>query len=88
MSQKVVREGRIVIWEGGSLWAFDVRSDANLRPNNMHEHHAFQLTFGAGGYANIRTPSGLLHGPVILIAPDAPPLIEPAGRMVLVFGEP
>ena len=54
----------------------------------MHEHHAFQLTFGAGGYANIRTPSGLLHGPVILIAPDAPHLIEPEGRIVLVFVEP
>lgn len=88
MVAKVTRDGRIVVWEGASLWAFDVLPASTVRPNRMHAHHAFQLTFSAGGTVGIRTAEGLTPGPVILIAPDVPHAIEPEGRIAILFVEP
>jgi AraC-like DNA-binding protein len=87
MAVKVTRDGRIVLWEGASLWSFDV-VPTGTRTNRMHAHHAFQLTFSAGGSANIRGDRGLVHGPAILIAPDIPHAIEPEGRIALLFVDP
>ncbi|TFL16559.1 AraC family transcriptional regulator [Jannaschia formosa] len=88
MATKVTRDGRIVLWEGASLWTFDVLPQGEQRVNRMHTHHAFQLTLSAGGIANIRTPDSLIEGPVILIGPDVPHAIEPEGRIALLFVEP
>lgn len=88
MATKATRDGRIVLWEGASLWAFDVLPQGDQRVNRMHTHHAFQLTLSAGGVANIRTPDDLIEGPVILIGPDVPHAIEPEGRIALLFVEP
>jgi AraC family transcriptional regulator len=85
---KVTSDGCIVLWEGASLWAFDVLPREESRSNRMHAHHAFQLTMAAGGIANIRTSEGLVEGPIILIAPDVPHAIEPEGRIALLFVEP
>lgn len=85
---KVISEGRIVLWEGASLWAFNVSPQSDTPPNKMHSHHAFQLTLSAGGTANIRTADALFEDPVILIAPDVPHAIEPQGRIALLFADP
>lgn len=42
----------------------------------------------SGEKGSIRTPDGLVDGPLILIAPDAPHSIEPLGRIALLFVEP
>jgi AraC-like DNA-binding protein len=88
MAAKVTSDGRIVLWQGASLWAFDVLPQPVPRPNRMHSHHAFQLTLAAGGIANIRTEDRLHEGPVVLVAPDHPHSIEPEGRIALLFVEP
>lgn len=88
MVSKVTKDGRIVLWEGGSLWAFDVLADHEGRSNRMHAHHAVQLTLSAGGDVGIRTADGLIPGPVILTAPDVPHAIEPRGRIALIFVDP
>lgn len=88
MVAKVTKDGRIVLWEGGSLWAFDVLADRERRSNRMHAHHAVQLTLSAGGEVGIRTVDGLVPGPVILTAPDVPHAIEPLGRIALIFVDP
>ena len=88
MTKKVTKDGRIVLWQGGSLWAFDVLPQEVTRPNRMHAHHAFQLTLAAGGSADIHTDGGLLKGPVVLVTPDLPHAIEPEGRIALLFVEP
>lgn len=88
MARKVTRDGRIVLWEGASLWTFDVLPQRDRRATRMHAHHAFQLTLAAGGTANIRIKEGLVEGPAILIAPDNPHAIEPEGRIALLFVEP
>lgn len=88
MVAKVTKDGRIILWEGASLWAFDVLPGNRPASNRMHSHHAFQLTLAAGGGVGIRTDQGLVPGPVILIAPDVPHAIEAEGRIALLFVDP
>ncbi len=88
MTRKVSSDDRIVLWQGASLWSFDIPPQVGGRTNRMHSHHAFQLTLAAGGIANIRTEDALYEEPVVLIAPDHPHAIEPEGRVTLVFVEP
>jgi AraC family transcriptional regulator len=88
MASKVISEGRIVVWQGASLWVFDVLAERDSRENRMHAHHAFQVTMAAGGTANIRTGESLIEGPLILIAPNVPHAIEPVGRIAILFIEP
>ena len=47
-------QGRIVLWEGGALWVFDVlaRPDARKRTDN-HAHHAIQITLALDGKFNL-----------------------------------
>jgi AraC-like DNA-binding protein len=86
---RVVVRGRIVLWEGGGLWAFDVPSAGDIRPTTrLHAHHAIQITLSAGGCFAIRTESGRTDGPVVLIGSDVPHAFEPEGRIALLFVEP
>lgn len=90
MARKISSDDRIVLWQGASLWVFDLLPQPELepRPQRLHSHHAFQLTLAAGGTADIRTEDGLFEGPVVLTAPDHPHAIEPEGRIALLFVEP
>jgi AraC-like DNA-binding protein len=88
MTKKLSSDDRIVLWQGASLWVFDILPPEGPRRNLLHAHHVFQLTLAAGGIANIRTENGLFEGPVVLIAPDHPHSIEPEGRVALLFVEP
>lgn len=88
MARKISIDDRIVLWQGASLWVFDIPAQRGPRTNQMHSHHAFQLTLATGGIANIRTEEALFEGPVVLVAPDHPHSIEPEGRVTLLFVEP
>jgi AraC-like DNA-binding protein len=88
MTRKVSSDDRIVLWQGASLWVFDILPDQVPSRNRMHSHHAYQLTLAAGGRADIVTEDGLFPGPVVLIAPDHPHQIAPLGRVALLFVEP
>ena len=88
MARKISADDRIVIWQGASLWVFDIPPGQSPSRNRMHAHHVFQLTLAAGGTANIWTEGGVCEGPVVLIAPDHPHAIEPEGRVALLFVEP
>jgi AraC-like DNA-binding protein len=86
---RVVVRGRIVLWEGGGLWAFDVPSAGVSRPTTrLHAHHAIQITLSAGGHFAIRTEHGRTDGPVVLVGSDVPHAFEPEGRIALLFFEP
>jgi AraC family transcriptional regulator len=84
---KHVGRGRIVLWEGASLWAFDV-PQADRRSTDFHAHHAIQMTFSVGGRFGFRIGSEVVHGPAVLIAPDVPHAYEPQGRNAMIFIEP
>jgi AraC-like DNA-binding protein len=86
---RVVARGRIVLWEGGGLWAFDVPTSGDSRPTTrLHAHHAIQITLSAGGRFAIRTEDGRTDGPVVLVGSDVPHAFEPEGRIALLFVEP
>ncbi|MBF9232442.1 helix-turn-helix domain-containing protein [Microvirga alba] len=81
--------GRIVLWEGASLWTFDVPPSRGEGPTSgLHAHHAIQLTLSAGGRFAIRTKDGRTEGPAVFVAPDVPHEFEPEGKIALVFVEP
>ena len=88
MARKISSDDRIVLWQGASLWVFDIQPLRGPRTSRLHAHHAFQLTLATGGTANIRTEDGIFEGPVVLVAPDHPHAIEPEGRVTLLFVEP
>jgi AraC-like DNA-binding protein len=86
---KVARDGRIVLWDGGSFWAFDVLPrPGSPASTQLHAHHALQLTMAAGGEYKIWTEQGPTLGPLVLIAPDTPHAFEPVGRTAMIFVEP
>lgn len=86
---EVVAAGRIALWEGGSLWVFDVpgESDAPSR-RAKHAHHAFQLTYSLGGSFNLHLEDRVVSGPCALVAPDTPHAFEARGLIAHMFVEP
>jgi AraC family transcriptional regulator len=86
---KHVGRGRIVVWEGASLWAFDVpRLPERQHRTEIHAHHAIQLTISAGGSFGFRIGTDVVEGPVVLIAPDVPHAYDAVGRNAMIFIEP
>jgi len=71
--------GRVVFWEGGSLWLALITGITQ-----RHSHHAVQLSLPLDGMAQFQTePDGdwiMCHG--ALITPDAPHAFRAPGRVV------
>jgi AraC-like DNA-binding protein len=84
-----IATGRIVLWEGGSLWVFDVPG-AGEAPSRteLHAHHAFQLTFSLGGSFSFIVANGLMPGPFVIVAPDTALAFEARGLVSHLFVEP
>jgi AraC-like DNA-binding protein len=84
---KTIAAGRVVFWEDGSLWVVDVGAEAPSR-NDMHAHHAFQLTFSLGGDFSLHLKDRVVAGPFAAVAPDAPHAFSARGLVALLFVEP
>src|SRR5690606_41323717 len=86
---KRIGRGRIVLWEGASLWAFDVPRPPDVRHGTeAHAHHALQFTFSVGGAFAFRIGSETIEGPAVLLAPDVPHVYLAEGRNVILLVEP
>lgn len=85
---KHVARGRIILWEGASLWAFDAPAAATRRSTDVHAHHALQFTFSVGGSFRFRIRDEEIEGPAVLISPDVPHAYFPQGRNAMIFIEP
>ncbi|HWA01408.1 MAG TPA: AraC family transcriptional regulator [Caulobacterales bacterium] len=84
-----VASGRIVFWEGGSLWVFDVPEEPPAsRRVQMHAHHAFQVTMAIRGAFTLQLEDRALGGPVAVVAPDVRHSYAPLGLTSLLFVEP
>jgi AraC-like DNA-binding protein len=84
-----IAAGRIAFWEGGSLWVFDVPGAAEAPSRNqMHAHHAFQLTFSLGGVFRLHLADRVVPGPFAIVAPDTHHSFEARGLVALLFIEP
>ena len=84
-----IATGRIAMWEGGSLWLFDVPQTAHTPERNaLHAHHALQLTFSIGGAFNLHLADRIVPGPVALVAANAEHAFEASGLVALLFADP
>jgi AraC-like DNA-binding protein len=86
---KVAGRGRILFWEGASLWIMEAlpARGAPMNATDFHAHHAIQVTLSLGGAFALRTQKERIAGAAI-VAPDASHLFEAEGRIALVFVEP
>jgi AraC family transcriptional regulator len=63
--------GRIVSWEGASLWLFGTRPGEGRYPKTApHSHHAVQVTLALRGSFTLETAEGSLSSAAAAIAPD------------------
>ncbi len=82
----VVGRGRIVVWEGASLWLLKSESEvADLQP---HAHHAIQITFQLEGSFEIGVMGERLNGPVAAIWSDTPHSFRAYGAVAFLFIAP
>ena len=83
---RVIGRGRIVVWEGASLWLFAGTTErAETAP---HAHHAIQITFALEGEFRLRSGDDLRTGRAVAIAPDVPHIYEANGVAAHIFVEP
>jgi AraC-like DNA-binding protein len=82
--------GRILIWEGGSLWIMETVSPNRQRSrlNDPHAHHAVQVTLSLDGDFEFESGSHSVSGDVVAVAPDAPHAFNARGLFAHVYIEP
>jgi AraC-like DNA-binding protein len=85
-----VAYGLIVLWEGGSLWVFDVPEASPDAPErtDFHAHHAIQVTLALDGAFELHTAGRSLAGPAVAVGADVRHAFEPKGAVALLFAEP
>lgn len=86
----VLAQGRILLWQGGSLWVFDVPvAAAGHQPRtDFHSHHAIQITLALDGQFDLYVGDRRYSGPAVVVAADVRHAFQPAGQIALVFVEP
>jgi AraC family transcriptional regulator len=86
---KIEGRGRILFWEGASLWTFAVLPAPDAAPSttDFHAHHAIQVTLSLGGRMNLRTAAHDVAGDAIVAADEAH-IFEAQGKVALLFVEP
>lgn len=82
----VIGNGKIAIWEGGSLWL--VTAERATTETGAHSHHAIQITFQLNGFFEIENGGKTVSGPVVGVASGAPHLLRASGAAALLFIEP
>jgi AraC-like DNA-binding protein len=82
--------GRILIWEGGSLWIMEALSANRQRArlNDAHAHHAVQVTLALDGDFEFESGEHRVGGEVVAVAPDAPHAFNARGLFAHVYIEP
>ena len=82
----IVGRGRIVVWEGASLWMLEgAQAEVELQP---HAHHAIQITFRLNGTFEIGVASECLTGPVAAVGSDAHHIFRASGAVAFLFIAP
>ncbi len=83
---QISARGRIVVWEGASLWVLAAARDE--AGTDFHAHHAIQITISLDGGFVIATPHQSMNGPVTAVAADTPHILQTTGAVALLFVEP
>jgi AraC family transcriptional regulator len=81
--------GRILLWQGGSLWVFHVPAEPGAkRQTDFHAHHALQVTLAVDGVFQLHIQDRSIAGPAAVVGADARHAFEPSGLIALLFIEP
>jgi AraC-like DNA-binding protein len=86
---KVAGRGRIIIWEGASLWIMQV-VPAHVSGHNAtgsHAHHAIQVTLALDGRFELRSKTASAPN-YAAVAPDVEHIFQAQGLVALLFVEP
>jgi AraC family transcriptional regulator len=82
----VAGRGRILVWEGASLWVLEGAGEH--AGTDYHAHHAIQITIALAGDFELRTEAECLTGPAVAVAPDTSHVFRAEGRVAFLFVEP
>jgi AraC family transcriptional regulator len=82
----VIGRGRIVVWQGASLWV--LKGEQEFAELQSHAHHAIQITFQLEGAFEIGVMGECLRGPVVAIGSDTPHTFRANGAVAFLFLEP
>lgn len=82
----VVGRGRIVVWEGASLWV--LQSEQASAQLQHHSHHAIQITFQLEGSFAIGIENRSLTGQIVAICSDASHNFQANGAGAFLFIAP
>jgi AraC-like DNA-binding protein len=80
--------GRIVSWEGASLWVLATRPGETYPQTSFHAHHALQVTIALRGTVGFETEAGAFAGPAAAVAPDLSHAFRADGAVAHLFVEP
>ena len=77
--------GRILVWEGASLWILSAPPGERYPMTDVHAHHVLQLTFALTGRVHFQHAAEHVAGEAIVIAPDARHAFEGTGMVAHLF---
>lgn len=81
--------GRIVSWEGASLWVLGTRPGEGRYPKSaLHSHHAIQVTLRLRGGFTLETRSRRIGGDAAAVAPDTAHAFEAEGAVAHLYVDP
>ena len=83
-----IASGRIVLWEGASLWLLQVADQPATDRTDCHAHHAIQVTLALDQSFELYGGSGRVEGPAAAVAPDARHAFSARGAVALLFIAP
>lgn len=80
--------GRILFWEGASLWLLSAPPGLRYPRTDPHAHHAIQITLALTGRIDFDADGGPFGGEVVAIAPDVTHAFEGSGLVAHLFVAP
>lgn len=81
--------GRMVFWEGASLWLFGTKPGEGKFPKTeFHAHHAVQITLAVRGSFTLETRERFIEGRAAAVAPDTEHAFQGDGAVVHLFVDP
>lgn len=80
--------GRILFWEGASLWILSAPPGHKYPKTSPHAHHAVQVTIALTGRVELDGEAGRVSGTALAVAPDSLHAFEGTGLVAHLFVAP
>jgi len=80
--------GRILFWEGASLWVLRAAPGEQYPRTDVHSHHVIQVTLALTGRVEFEGDAGPVAGVALAVAPDAPHSFRGTGLVAHLFVAP